>query len=87
MQGGSNDVSVIVYFAFFFFCIKLTLYILQEINETAWHALFFDMGAASTKAVLVEYKTIKMKDKGYVETVPQLQILGVGFDRYGLYTF
>lgn len=53
----------------------------KEINETAWHALFFDMGAASTKAALVEYKTVKIKEKGYVETVPQLQVLGVGFDR------
>ncbi|CAB3255921.1 unnamed protein product [Arctia plantaginis] len=53
----------------------------KEINETAWHALFFDMGAASTKAALVEYKTVKIKDKGYVETVPQLQVLGVGYDR------
>ncbi|KOB74856.1 Hypoxia up-regulated protein 1 [Operophtera brumata] len=54
---------------------------LNEINDTAWYALFFDMGAASTKASLVEYKTVKIKDKGYVETVPQLQVLGVGFDR------
>lgn len=53
----------------------------KEINETAWYTLFFDMGAASTKAALVEYKTVKIKDKGYVETVPQLQVLGVGFDR------
>ncbi|KAL0878994.1 hypothetical protein ABMA27_003974 [Loxostege sticticalis] len=53
----------------------------KEINETAWHALFFDMGAASTKAALVEYKTVKIKERGYVETVPQLQVLGVGFDR------
>ncbi|XP_041981667.1 hypoxia up-regulated protein 1 [Aricia agestis] len=53
----------------------------KEINETAWHALFFDMGAASTKAALVEYKNVKIKDKGYVETVPQLQVIGVGFDR------
>ncbi|XP_049875335.1 hypoxia up-regulated protein 1 [Pectinophora gossypiella] len=53
----------------------------KEINETAWHALFFDMGAASTKAALVEYKTVKIKDKGYVDTVPQLQVLGVGYDR------
>ncbi|XP_053608904.1 hypoxia up-regulated protein 1 [Plodia interpunctella] len=53
----------------------------KEINETAWHTLFFDMGAASTKAALVEYRTVKTKERGYVETVPQLQILGVGFDR------
>ncbi|XP_045499638.1 hypoxia up-regulated protein 1 [Colias croceus] len=53
----------------------------KEINETAWHTLFFDMGAASTKAALVEYKTVKTKEKGYVETVPQLQVIGVGFDR------
>nr|XP_026494052.1 hypoxia up-regulated protein 1 isoform X1 [Vanessa tameamea] len=53
----------------------------KEINETAWHALFFDMGAASTKAALVEYRTVKIKEKGYVETVPQLQVIGVGYDR------
>ncbi|GBP63797.1 Hypoxia up-regulated protein 1 [Eumeta japonica] len=53
----------------------------KEINESAWHALFFDMGAMSTKAALVEYKMVKIKDKGYVETVPQLQVLGVGYDR------
>uniref|UniRef100_S4NXF8 Hypoxia up-regulated protein 1 n=1 Tax=Pararge aegeria TaxID=116150 RepID=S4NXF8_9NEOP len=53
----------------------------KEINETAWYALFFDMGAVSTKAALVEYKTVKIKDKGYVETVPQLQVIGVGYDR------
>ncbi|XP_047521461.1 hypoxia up-regulated protein 1 isoform X1 [Pieris napi] len=53
----------------------------KEINETAWHTLFFDMGSASTKAALVEYKTVKTKEKGYVETVPQLQVIGVGFDR------
>lgn len=40
------------------------------------------MGAVSTKAALVEYKTVKIKDKGYVETVPQLQVIGVGYDRY-----
>lgn len=39
------------------------------------------MGAVSTKAALVEYKTVKIKEKGYVETVPQLQVIGVGFDR------
>ncbi|XP_050344063.1 hypoxia up-regulated protein 1 isoform X2 [Nymphalis io] len=53
----------------------------KEINETAWHALFFDMGAASTKAALVEYRTVKIKERGYVETVPQLQVIGVGYDR------
>ncbi|XP_050666772.1 hypoxia up-regulated protein 1 [Leptidea sinapis] len=53
----------------------------KEINESAWHALFFDMGAKSTKAALVEYKTVKTKEKGYVETVPQLQVIGVSYDR------
>ncbi|XP_063385009.1 hypoxia up-regulated protein 1 [Cydia fagiglandana] len=53
----------------------------KEINETPWQALFFDMGAGSTKAALVEYKNVKVKDRGYVETVPQLQVLGVAYDR------
>ncbi|KAJ2951584.1 hypothetical protein O0L34_g13736 [Tuta absoluta] len=53
----------------------------KEINESSWYALFFDMGSSSTKAALVEYKTVRIKDKGFVETVPQLQVLGVGYDR------
>ncbi|XP_047998205.1 hypoxia up-regulated protein 1 isoform X2 [Leguminivora glycinivorella] len=53
----------------------------KEINDTPWQALFFDMGAGSTKAALVEYKNVKVKDRGYVETVPQLQVLGVAYDR------
>lgn len=53
----------------------------KEINETAWYALFFDMGAMSTKAALVEYRLVKIKEKGFVEIVPQLQVLGVGYDR------
>ncbi|CAH0727165.1 unnamed protein product, partial [Brenthis ino] len=53
----------------------------KEINDTPWYTVFFDMGAVSTKAALVEYKTVKIKDKGYVETVPQLQVIGVGYDR------
>ncbi|XP_063624936.1 hypoxia up-regulated protein 1 [Cydia splendana] len=53
----------------------------KEINETPWQALFFDMGAGSTKAALVEYKNVKVKDRGLVETVPQMQVLGVAYDR------
>ncbi|XP_063365068.1 hypoxia up-regulated protein 1 [Cydia amplana] len=53
----------------------------KEINDTPWQALFFDMGAGSTKAALVEYKNVKVKDRGYVETVPQMQVLGVAYDR------
>lgn len=61
--------------------IKYFFHIAQEINETPWQALFFDMGAGTTKAALVEYKNVKVKDRGYVETVPQLQVLGVAYDR------
>ena len=36
------------------------------------------MGASSTTATLVSYQMVKTKDKGYVESNPQLSILGVG---------
>lgn len=36
------------------------------------------MGASSTTATLVSYQMVKTKEKGYVETNPQLSILGVG---------
>ncbi|NXA42897.1 HYOU1 protein, partial [Eudromia elegans] len=40
--------------------------------------MFYDMGAGSTTCTIVAYQTVKTKDSG---TQPQLQILGVGFDR------
>ncbi|XP_076043824.1 hypoxia up-regulated Grp170 co-chaperone protein isoform X2 [Oratosquilla oratoria] len=53
----------------------------KEINETIQHILFYDMGASSTTASIVSYQTIKTKDRGYTETNPQLNILGIGYDR------
>ncbi|NWY06787.1 HYOU1 protein, partial [Nothoprocta ornata] len=40
--------------------------------------MFYDMGAGSTTCTIVTYQTVKTKDSG---TQPQLQILGIGFDR------
>lgn len=53
----------------------------KEINGTAQHILFFDMGASSTTATIASYQTVKTKERGYSETNPQLTILGVGYDR------
>lgn len=53
----------------------------KTFNETAQYVIFYDMGASSTTATLVSYQTVKIKERGYVETHPQLSILGVGFDR------
>lgn len=53
----------------------------KSFNETSQYVIFYDMGASSTTATLVSYQTIKTKERGYVETHPQLTILGVGFDR------
>lgn len=39
------------------------------------------MGASSTTATLVSYQTIKTKERGFVETHPQVSVLGVGYDR------
>lgn len=49
-------------------------------NSTVKHVMFFDMGATHTTVTIVGYSTTKIKDRGYVETVPQLVVKGVGFD-------
>ncbi|XP_012274717.1 hypoxia up-regulated protein 1 isoform X2 [Orussus abietinus] len=53
----------------------------KEINDTSHYVMFFDMGASSTVATVVGYQNQKIKDKGFVETHPQISILGVGYDR------
>ncbi|XP_071582867.1 hypoxia up-regulated protein 1 [Heliangelus exortis] len=50
----------------------------KDINATAQNIMFYDMGAGSTVCTIVTYQTVKTKDSG---TQPQLQILGIGFDR------
>lgn len=49
-------------------------------NTTERHIMFYDMGATSTSVTIVGYSTVKTKDRGFVETVPQLAVKGVGFD-------
>jgi len=49
-------------------------------NSTVKHIMFYDMGASHTTATIVGYSTTKVKDRGYVETVPQLVVKGIGFD-------
>ncbi|XP_050307767.1 hypoxia up-regulated protein 1 [Anthonomus grandis grandis] len=53
----------------------------KTFNETAQYVMFYDMGASSTTATLVSYQTVKTKERGFVETHPQVSILGVGYDR------
>lgn len=53
----------------------------KEINDTAHYIMFYDMGASSTTATVVSYQNVKTKDRGFVETSPQVSILGVGYDR------
>ncbi|KAF5302060.1 hypothetical protein FQA39_LY19069 [Lamprigera yunnana] len=54
---------------------------IKDFNETAQYVMFFDMGASATTATVVSYQTIKTKEKGYVETHPQLTVIGIGYDR------
>ncbi|RWS23415.1 Heat shock protein 70: conserved site-containing protein-like protein, partial [Leptotrombidium deliense] len=51
----------------------------NESNPT--HVLFYDMGSSSTSASIAAFQLVKTKEKGYVETNPQVVIKGVGFDR------
>lgn len=53
----------------------------KDFNETAQYIMFYDMGAISTTATIVSYQMVKTKEKGYVETNPQLSVIGVGYDR------
>jgi len=53
----------------------------KEINGTVKHLMLYDMGAQSTTATVVGFQIVKTKDKGFSETHPQAQILGVGYDR------
>merc|ERR1712002_1195356 len=43
--------------------------------------MLYDMGAQDTTVTVVGYQVVKTKEKGFSETHPQAQILGVGYDR------
>jgi len=53
----------------------------KEINGTTRHLMLYDMGAQDTTVTVVGYQVVKIKEKGFSETHPQAQILGVGYDR------
>ncbi|KAL2739178.1 hypoxia up-regulated protein 1 [Vespula maculifrons] len=53
----------------------------KEINDSIQYVMFYDMGASSTTATVVSYQNVKTKEKGFVETNPHVNILGVGYDR------
>lgn len=53
----------------------------KEINDSTQYMMFFDMGASSTTATVVGYQNVKSKEKGFAEIIPQVSILGVGYDR------
>lgn len=54
----------------------------KDFNESnTVHVMFYDMGAWSTTVSIVSYQVIKTKERGFVETHPQVSVLGVGYDR------
>ena len=53
----------------------------KNINDTAHYIMFYDMGASSTSATVVAYQNVKTKERGFLETHPQVSIVGVGYDR------
>jgi len=53
----------------------------KEVNNTVKNFVFYDMGAQQTTATVVGYQIVKTKERGFSETHPQAQVLGVGFDR------
>uniref|UniRef100_T1IXH5 Hypoxia up-regulated protein 1 n=1 Tax=Strigamia maritima TaxID=126957 RepID=T1IXH5_STRMM len=53
----------------------------KDFNTTAQNIMFFDMGASTTTATIVAYQLVKTKERGFVESNPQLTVLGVGYER------
>ncbi|KAI4462648.1 hsc70cb isoform g-related [Holotrichia oblita] len=53
----------------------------KDFNETAQYIMFYDMGASATTASIVSLQNVKTKERGYVETHPQISVIGVGYDR------
>lgn len=51
----------------------------KNFNETAQYFMFYDMGASKTTASIVSYQLVK--DKVLRETLPVVQVIGVGYDR------
>jgi len=67
----------------FFFTVALNYGVFRskDFNDTAQYFMFFDMGASGTEVSIVSYQVVKTKDKGVVETHPQISVVGVGYDR------
>uniref|UniRef100_A0A0K2TA14 Hypoxia up-regulated protein 1 n=1 Tax=Lepeophtheirus salmonis TaxID=72036 RepID=A0A0K2TA14_LEPSM len=53
----------------------------KEINSTAKNLILFDMGAQDTTVSVVAFQMMKTKERGFSETHPMAQILGVAYDR------
>lgn len=51
----------------------------KNFNETAQYYMFYDMGASKTTATIVSFQLVK--DKVLRETLPVVQVIGVGYDR------
>ena len=45
----------------------------KEINGTVRHMMMYDMGAQDTTVSVVAYQIVKIKEKGYTETHPQVE--------------
>jgi len=53
----------------------------KELNATAKNIMFYNVGASSSWATIVSYAIVKTKERGFSETHPQAQVLGLGYDR------
>ncbi|CAG8574514.1 8554_t:CDS:10 [Cetraspora pellucida] len=54
----------------------------SSFTEEPQYHIFYDMGAGSTKASLISFKTVEVKDVGrFNKTVINLDVISVGYDR------
>ena len=63
------------------FALNYGIFRTKDFNDTAQYVMFYDMGASSTTAAIVSLQNTKTKERGFVETHPQISIIGVGYDR------
>jgi len=65
-------------FVYFLAALNYGIFRRKDFNETAQYIVLYDMGASSTVATVLSYQVAKTKERGLVETNPQVSVLGVG---------
>uniref|UniRef100_A0A0B7BAA7 Hypoxia up-regulated protein 1 n=2 Tax=Arion vulgaris TaxID=1028688 RepID=A0A0B7BAA7_9EUPU len=52
----------------------------SKIKSTPRYYMFYDMGSISAVVTIVGYKTVKRREKTGLKSIPQMTVIGTGFD-------